>query len=53
MKCIINVSIEKVALISPTHVFQPTFEGYEDDGIWMVSNQQHPNVLYKLPIPFH
>jgi hypothetical protein len=52
MKCIIKTSIEKVALIPPTNVLQPTFEGYEDDGIWMVQSQQHPNVLYKLQSPF-
>jgi hypothetical protein len=28
------------------------FEGYENDGIWMVQNQQHPNFLYKLQSPF-
>jgi hypothetical protein len=52
MKCIIKASIEKVALIPPTNVLQPTFEGYENDGIWMVHSQQHPNVLYKLQSPF-
>ncbi len=36
MKCIIKANIEKATLISPTDVLQPTFEGYEDDGIWMV-----------------
>jgi hypothetical protein len=48
MKCIIKATIEKATLIPPTHALQPTFEGYEDDGIWMVQNQEHPNVVYKL-----
>jgi hypothetical protein len=42
MKCIIKASIEKVALIPPTNVLQPMFEGYEGDGIWMVQSQQIP-----------
>jgi hypothetical protein len=33
---IIKASIENAALIPPTHVLQPTFEGDKDDGIWMV-----------------
>jgi hypothetical protein len=48
MECIIKVSIEKVPLIPPTHVFQPTFEGDEDGGIWMVKSQQQSNVIYKV-----
>jgi hypothetical protein len=48
MECIIKVSIEKVPLIPPTHVFQPTFEGDEDGGISTVKSQQHSNVIYKV-----
>jgi hypothetical protein len=44
----IKASIKEVALIPPTHVLQPTFEGDEDDRIWMVWNQQHSNAIYKL-----
>ncbi len=52
MEGIIEASIKKVALIPRTHVLRPTFEGDEDDGIWMVWSQQHPNVVYKLQSPF-
>jgi hypothetical protein len=48
MERMIKANIKKVALIPPTHVLQPTFEGDEDDGIWMVWSQQHSNVVYKL-----
>jgi hypothetical protein len=43
VECIIKGNVKKVALIPSTHVLQPTSKGDEDDGIWMVWNQQHPN----------
>ncbi len=52
MECIIKVSIEKVPLIPPTYVFQPTCEGDEDGGIWTVKNQQHSNIIYRVQSPF-
>jgi hypothetical protein len=52
MECIIKVSIEKVPLIPPIYVFQPTYEGDEDGGIWMAKSQQHSNVIYKFQSPF-
>jgi hypothetical protein len=39
VECIVKGSVEKLALIPSTHVLQPTSEGDEDDGIWMVWNQ--------------
>jgi hypothetical protein len=48
MECIIKINIKKVPLIPPTHVFQPTFEGDEDGGIWTIKSQQHSNVIYKV-----
>jgi hypothetical protein len=51
MERIVKANIKEVELIPPTHVLQPTFEGDEDDGIWMVWSQQHSNVVYKLQSP--
>jgi hypothetical protein len=45
MERIVKAKIKEVALIPPTHVLQPTFEGDEDDEIWMVWSQQHSNLF--------
>jgi hypothetical protein len=49
MEAIITQSVEKVALIPLTHVYQPTFES---DGAWGVRSQRLPNVIYALKFPF-
>jgi hypothetical protein len=43
MEAIITRSVEKVALILLTHVYQPTLQS---DGVWGVHNQCLPNVIY-------
>jgi hypothetical protein len=40
---------EKTLLIPYTHVVQHTFEAKNGVNVWMV---QHPNVIYKVWVPF-
>jgi hypothetical protein len=49
MEAIITRSVEKVALIPLTDVYQPTFES---DGAWGVRSQHLPNVIYSMKFPF-
>jgi hypothetical protein len=49
MEAIITQSVEKVALIPLTHVYQPTLES---DGAWGVRSQRLPNVIYVVKFPF-
>jgi len=49
MEAIITRSVENVAIIPFTHVYQPTLES---DGTWGVRNQCLPNVIYKVKFPF-
>jgi hypothetical protein len=49
MEAIITQSVEKVALIPLTHVYQPTLES---DGPWGVRSQHLPNVIYAVKFPF-
>ncbi len=49
MEAIITRSVEKVALIPLTHVYQPTLES---DGAWGVQSQRLPNVIYAVKFPF-
>jgi hypothetical protein len=49
MEAIITQSVEKVALIPFTHVYQPTLES---DGAWGVWSQRLPNVIYTMKFPF-
>jgi hypothetical protein len=44
-----RTSVEKVALIPFTHVFEPSFV---IDGYWIVKNQCFANVEYKMKCPF-
>jgi len=44
-----RTSVEKVALIPFTHVFEPSFV---IDGYWIVKNQCFANVEYKMKSPF-
>jgi len=50
MEAIITRSVEKIALIPLTHVYQPTLES---DGAWGVRSQCLPNVIYAMKIPIH
>jgi hypothetical protein len=49
MEAIITQSVEKVALIPFTHVYQPTLD---NDGGWGVWSQRLPNVIYAVKFPF-
>ncbi len=49
MEAIIIRSVEKVAFIPLTHVYQLTFES---DGAWGVWSQCLPNVIYVVKFPF-
>ncbi len=49
MEAIITQSVEKGALISLTHVYQPSLES---DGTWGVWSQCLPNVIYVVKFPF-
>jgi len=49
MDTIITQSVEKVALIPLTHVYQPTLE---NDGVWGVRSQCLPNVIYVVKFSF-
>jgi hypothetical protein len=49
MDTIITQSVEKVALIPLTHVYQPTFE---NDGVWGVWSECLPNVIYVVKFSF-
>jgi hypothetical protein len=49
MEAIITWSVEKIALIPCTHVYQPTFES---DGAWGLWSQCLPNVTYVVKFPF-
>ncbi len=49
MEAIITQSMEKIAFIPFTHVYQPTLES---DGAWGVQNQRLPNVIYAVKFPF-
>jgi hypothetical protein len=49
MERMVRASVEKATLIPFTHVSQPSFE---IDGYWIVRNQCHANVEYKMKYPF-
>jgi hypothetical protein len=49
MEAIITQSVEKVALIPLTHVYQPT---PENDGTWGIRSQCLPNVTCVVKFPF-
>jgi len=49
MEAIITQSVEKGALISLAHVYQPSLES---DGTWGVWSQCLPSVIYVVKFPF-
>jgi hypothetical protein len=49
---IMKVNIEKATLIPHTHVTNGIDDSNETGHAWMVRSQQHPNMTYKVPLPF-
>jgi hypothetical protein len=45
VEAIVTQNVEKIALIPPTHVYQPTLES---DGAWGVWSQRLPNVTFAM-----
>jgi hypothetical protein len=52
MEHIVKTSVEKATLISHTNVTHGINDSNETSHVWMVQNQQHPNMTYKVPLPF-
>jgi len=52
MEHIMKVSIEKATLILHTHVTNGINDSNKTGHVWMVQSQQHPNMTYKVPLPF-
>jgi hypothetical protein len=49
---IVKTSAEKATLIPLTNVTHGIDDLNETGHTWMVRNQQHPNMTYKVPLPF-
>jgi len=49
---IVKTSVEKATLISHTNVTHGIDDSNEIGHAWMVRSQQHPNMTYKVPLPF-
>ncbi len=49
---IVKTSVEKATLILHTNVTHGIDDSNETAYAWMVRNQQHPNMTYKIPLPF-
>jgi hypothetical protein len=52
VECIVKISVEKATLIPHTNVTHGIDDVNENDHAWMVQSQQHPNMTYKVPLPF-
>jgi hypothetical protein len=52
MECIVKMSVEKATLIPHTNVTHGINDSNEIGHAWMVRSQQHPNMTYKVPLPF-
>jgi hypothetical protein len=52
VKHIVKASIEKATLIPHTHVIHGIDDLNEIGHVGMVQSQQHPNMAYKIPLPF-
>ncbi len=52
VKHIVKTSVEKATLIPHTHVPHGIHDSNEIGHAWMVRSQQHPNMTYKVPLPF-
>jgi hypothetical protein len=49
---IVKTSVEKATLILHTNVTHGIDDSNETGHAWMVRSQQHPNMTYKIPLPF-
>jgi hypothetical protein len=49
---IVKMSVEKATLILHTNVTHGIDDSNEIGHAWMVRSQQHPNMTYKVPLPF-
>ncbi len=49
---IMKTSVEKATLIPHTNVTHGIDDSNEIGHAWMVRSQQHPNMTYKVPLPF-
>ncbi len=49
---IVKTNAEKATLIPHTNVTHGIDDLNETSNAWMVRNQQHPNMTYKVPLPF-
>jgi hypothetical protein len=49
---IVKTSVEKATLIPHPNVAHGIDDSNETDHAWMVQSQQHPNMTYKVPLPF-
>ncbi len=49
---IVKTSVEKATLIPCTNVTHKIDDSNEINHAWMVQSQQHPNMTYKVPLPF-
>ncbi len=52
MERIVKTSVEKATLIPHTNVTHGIDDSNETSHAWMVQNQQHPNMTYKVSFPF-
>jgi len=52
VECIVKTNVEKATLIPHTNVTHGIDDSNETGHAWMVQNQQHPNITYKVPLPF-
>ncbi len=52
VECIVKMSVEKATLILHTNVTHGIDDSNKTSHAWMVQNQQHLNMTYKVPLPF-
>jgi hypothetical protein len=52
VECIVKTNVEKATLIPHTNVMHGIDDSNETGHAWMVRNQQHLNMTYKVPLPF-
>ncbi len=52
MERIVKMNIEKATLIPHTNVTHGIGDSNETGHAWTVQSQQHPNMTYKVPLPF-
>jgi hypothetical protein len=52
VECIVKTTVEKVTLIPHTNVTHGIDDLNETSHAWIVRSQQHPNMTYKVPLPF-